>query len=343
MNKKLSIFLFTISSLSLVVFFGFVLSYFLHTPLPSSENKIIFYSNQLHSPLRHLVIRSLESALSMIKIHTYALTDEAVIATLIEKRKTTPDVEIITDSKTISSSHTHLQQALCWKGIKSSGLMHEKILILDKTTVFLGTANMTYESLSMHDNLILGFYDPNLATYLTTYTEEIDQKKKNKNISCQYFLIDDQKLELWLLPYKGSAPLDHLRNLINQANRCLSIAMFTLTHNDLIDTIIEAHQRGVKVKIFLDATSAKGASVKAVARFAQAKIPIYLSEGLQLLHHKMMLVDDRYFILGSANWTKAAFKKNHDFYLVLSPLRSHQTKVIRSIFHKISLEATKKI
>lgn len=272
-------------------------------------------------------------------MHTYALTDEAVIATLLKKQKTLSNIDIITDSKTISSSHNSLQPILHWKGIKSSGLMHEKILILDDTTVFLGTANMTYESLSMHDNLVLGFYHPELAGYLKKYTDEIDLKRKNKNISCQRFHIENQTLDLWLLPYKGTAPLDNLKQLIDESKNNLFIAMFTLTHKELIDAIIKAHKRGVKVKIFLDSTSAKGASLNASIQFIEAKIPLYLSEGLQLLHHKMMLIDDTHFILGSANWTKAAFKKNHDFYLVLSPLLSHQTKVIRSIFHKISLEA----
>ena len=117
--------------------------------------------------------------------------------------------------------------------------------------------------------------------------------------------------------------------------------MFTLTHQELLNAIISAHQRGVKVKVFLDSTSAKGASLKASMELTAANIPLYLSEGLQLLHHKMMLIDNECFVLGSANWTKAAFKKNHDFYLVLSPLHLNQIKVIHSIFQKIALEAKK--
>jgi phosphatidylserine/phosphatidylglycerophosphate/cardiolipin synthase-like enzyme len=276
----------------------------------------------------------------MIKIHTYALSDEAVMGVLLKKQPSLSNIEIITDSKTILSPYHLLQTELSWKGIKSSGLMHEKILILDDTTTFLGTANMTYESLSMHDNLMIGFYHPPLADYLTRYTQEIELKKKHKNLSSQTFVIDDQTVDLWLLPYKGTAPLERLKQLIYQAKHSLQIAMFTLTHNELIDAIIEAHHRGVKVQVFLDSTSAKGASANSVSRFLEAHIPLYLSEGLQLLHYKMMVVDDTYFVLGSANWTKSAFKKNHDFYLVLSPLHRDQIHILHKIFHKISLEAS---
>ena len=91
----------------------------------------------------------------------------------------------------------------------------------------------------------------------------------------------------------------------------------------------------------LDSTTGKGASSKSATLLSNAQIPLYLSEGLQLLHHKMMLIDGSHFILGSANWTQAAFKKNHDFYLTLFPLTPSQYKAIKSIFKNISLQSKK--
>lgn len=341
MKRKLQLTCFIVSVICSFLFFFLVVLHFIYIPLPGVKNSIVFYSNHLNHPLRHIVLQSLKEAKSSLTLHTYALTDEAVLSMLLKKQPQLSHLLVISDHKTIPSSLKHLKPILKWNGIRSSGLMHEKILIVDNTTVFLGTANMTYESLSMHDNVIVGFYSEPLASYLEKYTQEIDQKRKNKNQHPQKFSIGSQELELWMLPYQGNAPLETIKNRIENAKHSLNIAMFTLTHPDLIQAIINAHTRGVKVSIFLDHTSAKGASAKAVTTFLEAEVPLYLSQGQQLLHHKMMLVDDTYFILGSANWTKSAFKKNHDFYFILSPLDKSQVKTLSNLFRSIAKQASK--
>jgi phosphatidylserine/phosphatidylglycerophosphate/cardiolipin synthase-like enzyme len=325
-----------------VLLFAFAVVFrFIYIPLPGVKNEVVFYSNHLDHPLRHVVLQSMHSAKFSIMMHTYALTDEAVLSMLLKRNPQLEKLSIISDHKTIPSSLKHLKSTLQWRGIQSSGLMHQKVLIVDDTTVFLGTANMTYESLSMHDNVIAGFYSPPLAKYLQQYTQEIDQKRKHKNDSHQTFSINNQELELWMLPYQGNAPLDTMKSKIDHAQHSLSIAMFTLTHPQLVEAIICAHRKGVHVEIFLDRTSAKGASATAVKMLLEAHVPLYFSQGQQLLHHKMMLIDDTYFVLGSANWTKSAFKKNHDFYFILSPLHQPQVKSLKKLFYRIAREAAK--
>lgn len=285
-------------------------------------------------------MKALNSARSSIIMHTYALTDEAVIETLLKKHHSSCTLNISTDAKTIPSIFKYLQQPLQWRRIKTSGLMHEKLLMIDDAVVFLGTANMTYESLSMHDNFIIGFYHPGLAHDLTEYTQAMDHIKNHKNLSHKLFTVDDQLLELWLLPYQGNAPLERLRTLIQNATQSLSVAMFTLTHPVLLQELIAAHERGVLVKVFLDATSAQGASARALKTLVDAHIPVYLSTGLPLLHHKLMLVDETIFVLGSANWTQAAFKKNYDFFVVLSPLHKLQIKALLQLFKTMHTSST---
>ena len=341
MKKKLRLTCFTISVICAFIFFYAVVYPFIHLPFPGVKNNVVFYSNHLNHSLRHVVLQSLKAAKHSVILHTYALSDEAVLSMLLKKNAQLQNLLIFSDTKTIPSSLKYLQPLLQWRGIASSGLMHEKILIIDNTTVFLGTANMTYESLCMHDNVIVGFYSPPLANYLQEYTQEMDQKRKNKNRSHQTFSIHGQELQLWMLPYQGNTPVETIRYKIENAKNSLSIAMFTLTHPELIQAIIHAYKKGVKVRIFLDHTSAKGASANAVNTLLEANVPLYFSQGQQLLHHKMMLIDDTDFVLGSANWTKSAFKKNHDFYFLLSPLLSSQVKNIKKIFFHIAQEASK--
>jgi phosphatidylserine/phosphatidylglycerophosphate/cardiolipin synthase-like enzyme len=64
-----------------------------------------------------------------------------------------------------------------------------------------------------------------------------------------------------------------------------------------------------------------------------------LSQGQQLLHHKWAIVDEEQWIMGSANWTKAAFAKNEDFLLILSTLTKEQIQFLNRLWSTLEIEA----
>ena len=200
--------------------------------------------------------------------------------------------------------------------------MHRKIVILDESTVFIGSANMTTSSLQLHDNLTLGMYDPKMAQFLKSPTE--------KTYAFETGL-------LWLLPDPHA--LTHITGKIDAAQSTIFIAMFTLTQIDLINALIRAKTRGVDVKLAIDRYTARGASKKALQKLSSAGIEIFLSSGLPLLHHKWAYIDQEELILGSTNWTEAAFQKNDDILLFLKPLSPQiksQIESIASALHKES-------
>jgi len=337
-SSLFSLIAFILTVAFMATFFISIVYHFFYFPLPSQNSPVILYSNHLNHSLKRVFTKALISAKKEIIAHSYALSDSQLIGILLNKTNELNHVEIITDSKTFVSSFEPQKKALNWKEIKSSGLMHEKILLIDDYSCFLGTANMTAESLMMHDNLVLGFYSKELYLFLKKYTENMHLIKKIKNRDKAQFFINNQLLDLWMLPFKGIEPTQNLLNEIDQAKRSIYVSMFTLTHPQIISSLIKAHQKGVKVKIFLDKTASKGASMKARSELLGSSVPLYISQGVQLLHHKMVLIDESKFILGSANWTSAAFKKNHDFYLSLSPLSKKQSFVLLKIFKQIERE-----
>ncbi|MGH2611481.1 MAG: phospholipase D-like domain-containing protein, partial [Rhabdochlamydiaceae bacterium] len=87
--------------------------------------------------------------------------------------------------------------------------------------------------------------------------------------------------------------------------------------------------------------TAYGASKKAVQKLSSAGIEIFLSSGLPLLHHKWAYIDHKELILGSTNWTEAAFRKNEDVLLFLKPLSKPVQSQIESIISAIQMESNK--
>ncbi len=307
--------------LSFAALYAFLIKAALTPSLPSPTSSLILYSNQNRDDLRLIFKKSFDQALRSIDIWMYAATDSLLLAQLEKKAESGINVAVHFDKKggtppLPSSLHPHV--------VKSKGLMHRKIVILDDHTVFLGSANLTTSSLQLHDNLSVGIYDPNMARFLKSPT--------SKTYSFTNGL-------LWLLP--DPKALTEIEKRIDSATSSIFIAMFTLTQKNLIAALIRAKERGVDVQLAIDRYTARGASKKAVHDLASAGIKIYLSSGLPLLHHKWAYIDNSTLILGSTNWTKAAFHKNDDLLLFLHSLPKSAISQIESIISAIKLESDK--
>jgi len=312
-----------LSLLSLAALYFILIRAALNPYLPSPKNPIVFYSNQERSDFRLVLKKAFSLAKNSIAITMYAITDEELLKKLYQKAQNGISVRVWHDPKSGSSP---LSIPIVSTPVKTKGLMHRKIITTDDTTVFLGSANMTTSSLVLHDNLSVGFYHPPLARFLKAPTSSYFD-----------FAIEKQPCRLWLLP--DIQALDYLIEQLDQAESSIFVAMFTLTHPKLLQALVNAQRRGVSVTVTVDHYAARGASQKAVKFLQDQKIAVTFSQGLQLLHHKWAYIDRSQVILGSTNWTKAAFTKNQDCLVFLKALTSRQQKLFDRLSRTIALES----
>lgn len=318
--------------LLVVLALGFGWIFFLSiTPvLPHPEAPIQFYSNQTRQDIKLLFCSAIRQAKTSVDIHMYGITDPDLISVLAEKGRQGTCISIEYDKKASSISLLKsLPPSIHVEPSSSKALMHRKILIIDQEIVFLGSANLTPTSLRHHDNLVIGLYCPSLAAYLNAPSSPFFP-----------FTLQERQAELWLLPDdKRCQALRQLIYTLDSAQQSIQIAMFTLTHPLIGEALLSAHHRGVKVEIAVDYYTARGASQKCLKTLSDAGIPILLSRGQELLHHKWALIDERCLIMGSANWTKAAFQKNKDFLLFLPELSSAHISFVKKLWRTIFLES----
>lgn len=294
--------------------------------LPSSDHALLFYSNQTRQDLKLLFSHAFKRAQESIYMAMYALTDAQLISLLNERAKGGVATTVLYDpSATAPFENKHF---FAYPVHLSGALMHRKIVVIDQAQVFLGSANLTTQSLKMHDNLVVGFYHKELARFL-----------KNCPAPSFSFSLGKQEGELWLLPDWDGVALQRILTLIKGAKKKIFLALFTLTHPTLTEALITAHQRGVDVRIAIDFYTARGASLQALKRLEQASIPFYSSQGQQLLHHKWAWIDSSTLVFGSANWTQAAFTHNEDYFMILSHLSHKQKRHLKKIWKVIEKES----
>lgn len=282
----------------------FFLFYTLHISFPSSKKPYRLYSTDQGDDLKEVLKKSIRRSKKSITLRTYAVTDLGILSLLKKKAEEGVEIHLTYHKKTSPNLHLLENKNFYFHPIQEKGLMHEKIWIIDKELLFLGSANLTPSSLKMHANLMVGLYAPNLAqTLSSTRPSKITDRIGSRDLL--YFSLPNQEA------------LKTLLSTLDQAKKIVKISLFTFTHPLLVEKLIELHERGVKVLVTLDGTTAQGASKKAKKRLEEAHVRVKASKGCALFHHKSAEIDNKIFIIGSANWTKSAFNKNRDFILFI--------------------------
>lgn len=301
----------------------------IHPKLPQLGEKPRLYSNQLQQDLRLTFVEAIRQARSSIHLVMFGLSDPAILKALEDRLQDSIPVTIYYDPLGSPYLGGTLQGSRLIP-VRGGGLMHQKILMIDGELIFIGSANMTSASLSMHDNLVIGFRSKKVAQFLLSHLPMTSGTLRT--------MVGEQDLELWLLPDTRGHAFAELRRQIRSASHSLRLALFTFTHPGLVEELIAAKNRNVAVTLLIDTHGGLGASAKAIEELRLAGIEVSLSRGIQLLHHKFLWIDEQCLISGSANWTKAAFYKNSDCILILHRLSPEQKHQMKRLWHRLEKE-----
>lgn len=115
------------------------------------------------------------------------------------------------------------------------------------------------------------------------------------------------------------SPGDHcLRRIVSltkTARRFADICVFTITDDRIARALLQAHQRGIRVRIVTDdqKTEDLGSDIHALAA---AGVPVRMDSSQHHMHHKFALFDGVYLLTGSYNWTRSAAAHNEENLIV---------------------------
>ena len=201
--------------------------------------------------------------------------------------------------------------------------MHNKFFIVDGRYVWTGSANISDTGIGGYNANIVAYIDsPFLANYYTIEFEQMfidgnyhktKQKLKKQDIS---MMLDEAEVSLFFSP-QGYAVTKGILPLINEAKNTIDVSIFFLTHNKISKALVKAKERGVKVRIILDATAAtNGYSKHNYLREKGIKVKVESWGGK--MHMKAAVIDNKHIILGSMNWTLAGEKKNDENTILIN-------------------------
>lgn len=293
-----------------------------------------FLATDLKHDIENRLVDAIKEAQASVEISIYSLNDSKVLEALKQKAEAGVKVQVVLDAATTPYAVKKLGPNVHTTLYQSRGLMHHKIMLLDGEELWLGSANLTSDSLRVHSNLVHKLKCPELCHFVHEKLMAMHSEGLKRKFPHKSFKINDQNLEMWFLPDDQMAS-ERILELIHSAQKTIQVAMYTFTRLDFAKSLIEKAHAGIQVEVIMDNGMAEGVCKKVVNAFQGTDVKLYASAGKALLHNKMMVVDGKILEHGSANWTKAAFTQNDDYFIVLYDLKADQQQALVNLWQAL--------
>ncbi len=124
---------------------------------------------------------------------------------------------------------------------------------------------------------------------------------------------------------KGGCTEGIVKNL-DVAEKYVLVQAYSFTSKPIAEALVNAHKRGVKVKVLLDKSQRHGKGSK-LSLLVDAGISVSIDTKHSIAHNKVMIIDGVTVMTGSFNFTNAAEDKNAENLLVL------HDKVVAKKYH----------
>jgi len=117
----------------------------------------------------------------------------------------------------------------------------------------------------------------------------------------------------------GDACWQHIVHRLQKAQRTADLCVFTITDDRISRAILDAHHRGVKLRIISDADKALDLGSD-LQQFTESGIAVKLIRVVSHndphagghMHHKFAIFDRLNLVNGSYNWTRGAANINYE-------------------------------
>ncbi len=106
--------------------------------------------------------------------------------------------------------------------------------------------------------------------------------------------------EIYFLPSEANRVENEILNYIKKADKKIDIAMYNLSYKKFVKALKKASKNGVDINIIYDKSD--------------LKLPkeFNLIKTKRKQHIKLAIIDEKYVIFGSSNWTKDSFGENYE-------------------------------
>lgn len=194
-----------------------------------------------------------------------------------------------------------------------TGIQHAKFMIVDGTSLLTGSNNWSSTGTSINEEntiVVTAERSDPLLVGFACHFEAIWARDTEAAGDCS----ND---EVAFTPSSRAVGL--LKAAIRSAEHSVDVLMHHFTFTDLVKELAKAAERGVAVRLIVNAADRQEVSGAAFIRLTDAGGQIRFKQSnadlYQLMHHKLAIVDDSILLNGSGNWSGSGFFNNFENYV----------------------------
>lgn len=287
--------------------------------------KVLKPSNACTTPVCRALVKEINSAQTSIDFAIYGYTKVPALQKALENAQARGvKVRFVYDldskGRNIYPDTIYLTKVLTNNRADATGaIMHDKFFIFDNKTVLTGSANISTTDMSGYNsNAIIIINSTKVANVFSKEFEQMYAGKFHKSkskIKNKEDNVDSAEFQIYFAP-KDKAITARIIPLINGAQKYIYIPAFLITQKGLSDSLIAASNRGVAVKIILDATNTHSGATK-LKTLRQNGIQVKTENLAGKLHSKSIIIDDTYTIIGSMNFSRSGEGANDENLLII--------------------------
>lgn len=264
---------------------------------------------------------SIAGAQRSVEIAAYDLDLWSIRDALLEAHSSGAVVRVVVESAHYDQPEV---QDLVAAGIPvmadtSEALMHHKFVIVDLWDVWTGSMNFTLNGAYRNDNNLLHLQSSLLAQdYLREFEEMFVEGRYGRlsrsDTPFPELEIDTADVNVYFSPDDGA--LQGVLQALEGAHDQVLLMGYTLTADEIADTLIDCHRRGIDVRVLLEASQI-GSTGNDFDRLKAAGVDSRVDKNPYNMHHKVIIIDGAVVIAGSYNFTRSAEERNDENLIII--------------------------
>lgn len=257
------------------------------------------------------LLASIQSASTSIHMTIYLLTSSSIINALIAQKKAGLDVKVVlnknfpTSSQSNDTVYSQLQAGgvdVVWAPPQFT-YTHEKAVIVDGTSAWIMTMNLTYTSPTAN------------REYLAYDTDADDVAEAEQIFEADF--ANSGITPAGKLVVAPATARDPLLALVNGAVTSLDVEGEELSDDAIVSAIVAAHDRGVAVRVVLSDDTPSASQSNAVQTLVADGIEVR-KLSTPYVHAKTMVADGTLAYVGSENFTANSLDSNRELGLIVA-------------------------
>jgi len=266
-----------------------------------------------------VITDAISSAKKSVWVQVYLLTEPNVISALQSAAKKGKDVRVMLEDNPYGGGGAAKPQETMDK-LKAAGaqakatnpkyrLTHSKLMILDGTTAYIMTANLTKSALggsSSAANREYGIIDKNpqdVKVLIDMFNADWDRKD---------FSFDNPNLVLSPLNSRS-----HFLSIINNSKKTLLVEAEEMQDDEVENALIAAAKRGVQVQVIVPKPRSMDNNDEGIKHIKKGGVKVKFA-GKLIMHAKIFIADGQLGFVGSENISTSSLDKNREVGILVT-------------------------